>query len=283
LKNWSISLRKILIRAAAAALALVLSCTGLSMAVTITITNTENETVSSMVAETAVNPEAAAVTGASTDTGTDAREAFISAIVDTARTLYEKANGRLQRAQYAGDIYVCKNFTVYLFTQNAGRFRMAEYPDVALKIPNNLPADECVDFAYGQVWEDVAASQGNPFYAAAEFRYDGNLTMAENEEIARQFMTQVRRGDYFQMSAEYYYGTGAHSLVFIADYDPENGTVRWTDSNMKGEKRDGIRYGLVQYDAVKDIDWFVDAFCHDKRGATLYRLRDDIITANQEE
>ena len=272
-------------RAAAAALALLISCTGMGLAVTITVTNTENETVSSTVSNAAAKQDAgvdtAAVTGTDADTG--AREAFIDAIVDTARTLFDKANGRLQRAQYAGDIYVCKNFTVHLFTQNADRFRMAEYPGVPLKIPNNLSPDECVDFAYGQVWEDVAAAEGNPFYTAAAFRYDSSLSLAENEEIARQFMTQVQRGDYFQMSAEYYYGTGAHSLVFIGDYDPVDGTVRWTDSNMKGEKRDGIRFGLVQYDAVKDIDWFVDAFCHPKRGATLYRLRDDIIYAGQEE
>ena len=93
-------------------------------------------------------------------------------------------------------------------------------------------------------------------------------------------MRQVERGDYFQMSADYYYGKGAHSLVFIENFDPETKSVHWTDSNMKGEKKNGERYGLVQYDAVKDIDWFVDAFCHPKRGATLYRLRDDIIYAS---
>ena len=76
------------------------------------------------------------------------------------------------------------------------------------------------------------------------------------------------------------YGKGAHSLVFISNYDPETKTVRWTDSNMKGQKKNGERYALVQYEAEKDIDWFVDAFCHKTRGATLYRLRDDIITAN---
>ncbi len=46
---------------------------------------------------------------------------------------------------------------------------------------------------------------------------------------------------------------------------------------MKGEKRNGKRYGYVQFDARKDIEWFVDAFCVKGRGATLYRLRDDII------
>ena len=46
---------------------------------------------------------------------------------------------------------------------------------------------------------------------------------------------------------------------------------------MKGEKRGGDRYGYVQFNANKEIDWFVDAFCRKKYGATIYRLRDDII------
>ena len=93
---------------------------------------------------------------------------------------------------------------------------------------------------------------------------------------ALALLREVRRGDFFQMSAKYYYGTGAHSLVFIADYDPETDEVRWTDSNMKGFSEGGVRYAYVQYDAVKDIGWFADAFCQKKRGATLYRLREDI-------
>ena len=87
----------------------------------------------------------------------------------------------------------------------------------------------------------------------------------------------MQKGDYFQMASNYYYGVGAHSMIFIADYDPDTDTVRWCDSNMKGEKRNGIRYGYLQFDAVKKIDWFVDAFCRKKYGATIYRLRDDII------
>ena len=108
--------------------------------------------------------------------------------------------------------------------------------------------------------------------------YD-ELTDAENRELARQFLMQAQRGDFFQMAANYYYGVGAHSMIFIADYDPETDTVRWTDSNMKGERRNGERYGYVQFDAVKEIDWFVDAFCRKGYGATIYRLRGDIVWA----
>ena len=210
------------------------------------------------------------------------RDALISRIIELARTEYEQTGGRAQRAQYAGDIYVCKNFTVYLFRESRADFRMAEFPDVELVIPDNRPRAEFegTDYVYGVEWQDVPASEGNPFEVAASFRYDASLSKSENQRLAREFLMQVQKGDYFQMAAKYYYGVGAHSLVFIADYDAATDSVHWTDSNMKGKKVNGERYGYVQFDAEKDIDWFVDAFCRKHYGATLYRLRDDIVYAN---
>ncbi len=212
-----------------------------------------------------------------------ARDALIDGIIALAAKEYDTTNGRAQRAQYSGDIYVCKNFTVYLFRENRDNFRMAEFPDVKLVIPDNPPkaSYKGADYVYGVEWEDVPASEGNPFEIAASFRYDPALSKAENQQLAREFLMQVKKGDYFQMAAKYYYGVGAHSLVFIADYDAETDTVHWTDSNMKGKKINGERYGYVQYDAVKEIDWFVDAFCRKHYGATLYRLRDDIVYADE--
>ena len=215
------------------------------------------------------------------ETDTTARDELIDAIIETGHRLYIAANGKLQRAQKAGDIYVCKNFTVHVFCQNASGYQMAEYPGVALRVPNNLPAEKCNPHAYGYCWEDVAADEGNPFYIAAQFLYDSSETKQQNLERALEFMKQVRRGDYFQMSAEYYYGVGAHSAIMISDYDPDSNTVHWMDSNMVGEKRGGVRYGKVQYDAVKDISWWADAFCKKKRGATIYRLRDDIVRTTE--
>ncbi len=215
------------------------------------------------------------------ETGISARDELIDAIIETGHQLYIAANGKLQRAQKAGDIYVCKNFTVHVFRQNASGYQMAEYPGVALRVPNNLPAEKCKPHAYGYCWEDVAAEDGNPFYIAAQFLYDSSETKQQNMERALEFMKQVRRGDYFQMSAEYYYGVGAHSAIMISDYDPDSNTVHWMDSNMVGEKRGGVRYGKVQYDAVKDISWWAEAFCKKKRGATIYRLRDDIIRVTE--
>ncbi len=210
-----------------------------------------------------------------------AKEAFIEDIIALGQKLYEQADGKLQRAHYARDIYVCKNFTVYLFRQNRDKYRIGEYPDVQLRIPNNQPAAKCKPYYYGYCWEEITPEKGNPFYEAAQFLYDTKLSKEENMELALAFMRQVKRGDYFQMTAKYSHGTGAHSAIMISDYDPETDTVHWMDSNMAGKRIKGIRYGKVQFDAVKEIQWWAEAFCQKKRGATLYRLRDDLIFAEE--
>lgn len=205
-----------------------------------------------------------------------AREDFINRIVDMGYDLFVKADGKSQRAHYKGDIYVCKNFTTHLFNQNRDDFCMAEYPDVKLRIPNNLSSEDCKPYYYGLAWEEVDAEDGNPFYAAAEFRYDSDLSKEENLSLACEFMRQAQRGDFFQMSAKYEYGTGAHSAIMLG-YDAENDEIHWMDSNMRGGKNSkGIRYGLVQFDEVRSVEWWASTFCLRGRGATLYRLRDDI-------
>ncbi|MGN0754702.1 MAG: hypothetical protein ACI4ME_09590 [Aristaeellaceae bacterium] len=205
-----------------------------------------------------------------------AREDLINRIIKLGEELYIKADGKSQRAHYKGDIYVCKNYTVYLFNQNRDDFCIAEYPDVKLRVPNNLPADKCKPYYYGFYWEDVDASEGNPFYEAAAFRYNTKLSKEENMALAMDFMRQVQRGDYFQMSANYEYGVGAHSAIMMG-YDAETDEIHWLDSNMRGGKnKNGIRYGLVQYDEVRSVEWWASTFCVKGRGATIFRLRDDI-------
>jgi hypothetical protein len=205
------------------------------------------------------------------------RDLMIEAIIQNAKDLYDKANGRLQSAHYSGDIYLCKNFTVEVFKRSRDGFALKDYPDVQLVIPNNLPKEQSKPHQYGIEWEHIAPENGNPFELAAQFKYNKELSKKENIQLATEFMHQVKKGDFFQMSAKYYYGVGAHSLIFIADYNPETDSVHWTDSNMKGQKKNGIRYGLPQFDAVKKVEWFVDAFCQPGRGASLYRLREDMI------
>ena len=211
------------------------------------------------------------------ETVNPAREDLIDRIISLGEELYHKANGKAQRAHYSGDIYVCKNFTTYLFRQNRDDFRMAEYPNKTLIVPNNLPSSQCKPYYYGMFWEEKTAKDGNPFVVGAQFLYDSELTYEQNFQLACDFMREAKRGDYLQISANYEYGTGAHSAIVIEDYDAENDVIHWMDSNMRGKKVNGIRYGIVQFDEVKSVEWWAGTFCHKKRGATLYRLRDDII------
>lgn len=208
------------------------------------------------------------------------RDEWINRIITLGEKKFLASGGKAQRAHYASDIYVCKNFTVYLFRQTRDDFRIAEYPDVKPVIPNNLPSAKCKPYYYGIFWEDIDASKGNPFYVAAQFLYDTNLSYEENLENAESFMRNAQRGDYFQMSADYASGTGAHSAIMLA-YDAATDEIHWMDSNMRGKRIDGIRYGYVQFDEVRSVRWWAETFCHKKRGATLYRLRDDIIYADE--
>lgn len=209
-----------------------------------------------------------------------ARDAFIDDIIAAGKEVYDKADGKYMRAHYKNDIYVCKNFTVYVFKQARSGYRMAEFPDTELRIPNNLPAKKCRPYNYGYCWEEIPASKGNPFEIAAQFLYDSKLSKEENHALAEEFLKQTKKGDYFQMTGDYSGGMGAHSAIFISDYDPETNTVRSMDSNRAGKRINGLRYGKVFFDTEMSIDEWIAFICRKKCGATLYRIREDIIFAD---
>ena len=119
-----------------------------------------------------------------TNDSSAAREDFIDRIIATAKTLYDKADGRAKRAQYSGDIYVCKNFTVHLFRENCKDFCMAEYPDVELVIPNNQKKADCA------LPCSTAAAGGRMFLPATEIRFmppqrSGMTAIFPNQKIAK--------------------------------------------------------------------------------------------------
>lgn len=210
-----------------------------------------------------------------------ARADFIDRIFKLGYELYVRADGKAQSAFFKGDIYLCKNFTTHIFNELRDDYCIAEFPDVRLRIPNNQ--ENSYPYSYGVEWETVDAEDGNPFYVAAAFRYDKNLSYEENFQLACEFMRQVQPGDFFQMSADYEYGMGAHSAIMMY-YDPETDEIHWLDSNMRGYKdKNGVRFGICQYDEVRSVEWWADAFCHTRRGATLYRLRDDIAFRDADE
>lgn len=171
---------------------------------------------------------------------------------------------------------ICKNFVKRMFDTFKDAYAMKEYPDLPLHMPLNNSKKNCAPYDYGIEWRIETAADGSPFEIAGQFKYDNDKTKEENRALCRAVLESVQAGDFFQMTGDYYYGKGAHSLLFIADYDPATNEVHWTDSNMKNDTVDGYHYGYMQYNAVKSIDWFIDAICFKLHGCTLYRLRDDL-------
>lgn len=176
------------------------------------------------------------------------------------------------------DIGVCKNFVMRLFDTFSAGYRMLAYPDLALHMPKNNSKKACAPYDYGIEWKPETAAEGSPFEIAAQFKYDDSLTEEENAKLARNLLVQIKKGDFFQIVGYYGGGNGPHSMYIIRDYDPETEMIHWTDSNMRGKRIDGARWGYLQYNADADVTWWVNVFNLKKRGATLYRLRDDLYT-----
>jgi len=192
------------------------------------------------------------------------------------------ANSKDSRYKFAPaeedyDIGVCKNFVMRLFDTYAKDYLMLAYPDLPLHMPKNNSKAACAPYDYGIEWRPETAADGTPFEIVAQFKYNNDLSKEENAKIAYEMLKQVQKGDFFQMVGYYGGGNGPHSLFFITDYDPLTDMLHWTDSNMKGKRIDGVRWGYLQYDADATAQWFIECINTKKRGATLYRLRDDLI------
>lgn len=180
------------------------------------------------------------------------------------------------RAEESTDFGNCKNFVSRLFDSNKGGLRMEAFPHLALHMPLNNALEACKPYQYGIEWREEGAAQGSAFETAAQFRYHDDLSREENRALATAFMHNVQRGDCLQMVGNYVDGNGAHTLLFIANYEPQEDMLRWADSNMKGTRINGERWGYVQFDTRRTVSWMVDAICTPGRGATLYRLRGDL-------
>lgn len=204
------------------------------------------------------------------------RDQLIQDMFDEAYANSKDKRYKFAPAQEDWHVGVCKNFVMRLFDTYSDAYRMAEYPELKLYMPKNKSKADSAPYDYGIEWRPEGPSDGAPFEIAAQFKYDTSLSKEENMALCRQVLHSVKRGDFFQMVGYYYYGNGPHSLLFMADYNPVTDEVRWTDSNMKGERVDGVRWGYIQYDAVKTAEWFVEAICTKNRGCTIYRLREDL-------
>ena len=105
---------------------------------------------------------------AETEDQGNAREAFIDGIIDLAKEKFDEAGGQPQRAHYSGDIYVCKNFTVYLFRENRDRFRMAEYPGHSAGHPRQQAARGVHRLRLRRGMERCARLRGKPLLCSRQ-------------------------------------------------------------------------------------------------------------------
>jgi hypothetical protein len=210
-------------------------------------------------------------------TSEELRAKLIDDYLALAESLTIRAGGAAQSAYYAKDIYVCKNFAGRVLRLGAQNLRIEGYPGAEIHMPANLEPEDCAPYDYGIAWVNAGLDDGNPFYEAASFRYDLALTPEENKQAAREVLSQAKRGDFFQVKITSEYGVTPHTLIFCEDYDAVNGILTCTDSNFDGYYVGGVRYGYVYYGAERSAEWFANALCHSWHGATLYRLRDDIV------
>lgn len=204
------------------------------------------------------------------------REELIQKMIALAYANSQNSRYQFAPAETDTDIGVCKNFVMRLFDTYSTGYRMLAYPALALHMPKNNSKKACAPYDYGIEWRPETASDGSPFEIAAQFKYDDSLSEEENATLARNLLLQIKKGDFLQIVGYYGGGNGPHSLFVIRDYDPQTGMIHWTDSNMRGKRINGVRWGYLQFDADATVDWWVNVFNMKKRGATLYRLRDDL-------
>jgi len=204
------------------------------------------------------------------------KEELINRMIALAEKNSKQDRYKFAPAQSDTDIGVCKNFVMRLFDTYKNEYRMVAYPDLPLHMPKNNSKAACAPYDYGIEWRPENAEDGSPFEIVFQFKYDNNLSKTENAAIARDMMHRVKKGDFFQMVGDYGGGNGPHSLYFIADYNPADDSLNWTDSNMRGTRINGERWGYLQFNATATAEWYVKVFNMKKRGATLYRLRDDL-------
>jgi len=205
------------------------------------------------------------------------KEELIGKMIDLAFANSKDSRYKFAPAEEDYDIGVCKNFVMRLFDTYAKDYIMQAYPSLLLHMPKNNSKVACAPYDYGIEWRPETAADGSSFEIVAQFKYNNDLSKEENAQIAFDMLKQVQKGDFFQMVGYYGGGNGPHSLFFITDYDPVSDMLHWTDSNMRGKRIDGVRWGYLQYDADATAHWFIECINTKKRGATLYRLRDDLI------
>lgn len=187
--------------------------------------------------------------------------------------------GEMYPSESRTDHGQCRCFQHDSFAQSAEGYMLAAYPDASLYLPLEHADSQASGRPAGVSWDMPDASTGNAFVEVARFDYDRSLTQKENLAAAREFLKNVRAGDLMQMLGTYNSGgRGTHTILFTQPYDPRSPMLYWADSNFANTRIDGKRYGYVRAYQSWRVDEVAAWISADQdNGATLYRLRDDIV------
>lgn len=205
------------------------------------------------------------------------RETLIDSMIAQAYADSKNRSRNFLRAEKSADAGMCKNFVMRMFTTYKDDYEMLAYPGLEIFMPLNDSPENCDPYRYGVQWRVEKTEDGNCFDTVHAFRYDKEKTKEENREEARKMLEDVQRGDCFQLVGVCEDFNSPHSLIFISDYDAASDSLEWTDCNMKGTRINGERWGWVQYGTTRSVEWMLDTICRARNGATLYRLREDIV------
>lgn len=203
------------------------------------------------------------------------RDTLIDDMIAWAREQAEDSRTNLARADDPGDPGTCKNFIARMLDHLSESYAMAGAPQAGLKLPLNAQKEDCRPYRYGVMWQDAPAQEGNPFVEVGRFRQADDKTREQNEAQAAAFLCSARRGDVLQFVGNYVDGNGPHTILLTEDCDAQ--TLVFTDSNRKGKRVGGVRYGWVQFGSRRTVAWLAEVLSAPGCGATLYRLREDII------
>lgn len=187
-------------------------------------------------------------------------------------------DGALGRSVSVNDPGQCRRFQVNSFAEASAAYALAGQPDAVLYLPVEHAPKEDTGRPVGMAW-DMAGEAGNAFVEAARFDYDPALTLRENREAARAFLSDIRAGDLMQLLARYSSGgRGTHTILLSQPYDPRDPMLYWMDSNFSNTIVDGERYAYVRARQAWPLEEVVDWLTKDENnGATLYRLREDVV------
>lgn len=188
-------------------------------------------------------------------------------------------DGSLSRSSGSRYHGQCRRFQADSLEEAVRGFELEGFPGLLPTIPLEHREEEETGMPAGSVWSEALEGTVCAYDAVASFTFDPARTAKENLESAKAFLRGAQAGDVLQMIATYNSGArGTHTLMLSQPYDARKDMLYWCDSNFSNTRIDGVKYGYArahQAWAMKDVAAWISS--SENTGATLYRLRNDIV------